>query len=196
MRVDRLEHAAQLAAGCRVLDIGGKKMPNCDPKGAFARAYRAIQAGASEYRIVDVQQDASVDYVADLNTSAGVAVLRDAILAYRPETILCMETLEHINYHFEVMNVLAEAVRDYQTTVFITLPNNGNWIFNALGWNVDHSVAFFQSIAWRFVTRSNLGRENVRMFPCMQKYVWYWWLVYALGGLQPFNWGFEVRPRK
>ena len=58
MLVDRLQYAAQLAVGRRVLDIGGKKMPNCDPKGAFARAYVAIQAGAAEYRIADVQQDA------------------------------------------------------------------------------------------------------------------------------------------
>jgi hypothetical protein len=106
-----------------------------------------------------------------------------------------METLEHLNLHFECMNQLAHAVSAYGAEVFITVPNNGNWIFNALGWNHDHCVAFFRDIAMRFVSRSNLGRHEVTEIPCMQKYLWYWPLVYAASFFQPMNLGFHIRPR-
>ena len=104
-----------------------------------------------------------------------------------------METLEHVNYHFEIMNVFAEAISKYETVVFISLPNNANWILNALGWNFDHSIAFFRDIAKRFVMRSNLGMHDVTYSGCMQKYVWHWWIVYILSFFQPFNLGFTIQ---
>jgi hypothetical protein len=117
-------------------------MPGCDHASPFAIAYAAIQKSASEYRIVDYQNRAEVNYVLDLNEPASVARLSDVIMDYQPDVILCMETLEHINCHFEVMNTLADAVTRSGVVVFITVPNNGNWVFNALGWNSDHSIAF------------------------------------------------------
>lgn len=192
---DRLERARELAAGRRVLDIGGKKMPNCDPGSAFARVYAGIQRSAREYRIVDCQDAPEVDYRLDLNRSESLPALRGAIDEYRPEVILCMDTLEHINCHFEVMNEMAGAVTRHGTTVFITVPNNANWVFNALGWNSDHSIAFLPGVAERFVKRSDLGRHEVTVHRCMQTYLWYWRLVYVLSFCQPFNWGFTIRPR-
>lgn len=193
--VDRLAFATELCRGKTVLDVGGQKMPNCDPNSPFAREYQKIQKAASDYRIVDYQQVPGVDYIVNLNRPEGVEALRTVVDEYRPQVILCMETLEHVNYHFESMNAMAHAVEAYGTTVFITIPNNGNWVFNALGWNSDHSVAFFQGIADRFVRRSALGRHEVEKVGCMQKYVWYWWIAYIVSFRQPFSWGFVVKPK-
>ena len=94
--------------------------------GQFARTYDGIRESAREYKIADVQ--AAADFVVDLNSDAGVAELRKVIDTYRSETILYMETLEHVNDHFEVMKVMAYAVKNDGSAAFITLPHNGNWI--------------------------------------------------------------------
>ena len=178
-----------------MLDIGGQKMPYCDPGGPFARVYARIGEAAAEYRVVDVQEAEEVDYVLDLNRPEAVADLRRVIEDYRPEVILCMETLEHLNCHYEVMNAMARAVETFGSTVFLTLPNNDNLILNALGWNHDHCVAFFRGIAERFVRRSDLGRHRVTAHACMQRYLWYWWIVYLLSFCRPLSWGFTIRPQ-
>jgi hypothetical protein len=170
-------------------------LPRDPKKSRFLAAYCAIREAAREYRIVDCHDVPPGHYEIDFNREGSVAALRDALFAYRPEVILCMETLEHVNYRYEMMNAMATAVSEWGATVFITIPNNGNWIFNALGWNWDHSVAFFENIARRFVFRSNLGQHAVDMLPCFQKYLPCWWLVYAAAFFQPFSWGFVVRPR-
>ena len=193
--IDRIQYAANLARGKRVLDIGGQKMPGCNLASPFAKAYKGINDSAREYKIVDYQQSPEVDYIIDLNTTDGVTAIREVLDEYQPEVILCMETLEHINYHFECMNQMAYAVRRYKSVVFVTIPNNGNWVFNALGWNHDHCVAFYRAIAHRFVTRSDLGRHDVKPLACMQKYMWYWRVVYLLSFGQPFSWGFVIRPK-
>jgi len=192
---DRLVHAEELCRGRRVLDIGGKKMSYCNPDSPFALAHARLGEVSSEYRVVDVQDAEGVDDVLDLNRASAVVELGRIIDQYRPEVILCMETLEHVNYHFEVMNQLARAVEVYGSIVFITLPNNRNWILNVMGWNHDHCVAFFRDIADRFVTRSDLGRHNIERHACMQRYLWYWWIVYALACAQPLSWGFTIRGR-
>jgi 2-polyprenyl-3-methyl-5-hydroxy-6-metoxy-1,4-benzoquinol methylase len=191
--VDRLVYAQTLSSGKKVLDIGGQKMPNCAATSPFAVEYSKIEQAASEYRIVDYQDKPEVDYVLDLNKPENISKLAGIIDEFKPDVILCMEVLEHINCHFEVMNVLAEAVTRFSSVVFITIPNNGNWIFNALGWNQDHTIAFFKDIAWRFITRSSLGKHQVEIHACMQKYVWYWWIAYILSFRQPFSWGFTIR---
>jgi hypothetical protein len=194
--IDRISFAVQLSAQRRVLDIGGQKMANCDPNSPFARLYSKIEQSAREYRIVDYQQEPSVEYVIDFNKPESIPQIRAVLDEYRPEVILCMEILEHINYHFELMNEMARAVQLYGSTIFITVPNNGNWVFNALGWNHDHSTAFFRDIAYRFVTRSNLGNQSVLVAPCMQKYLWYWWVVYGLSFFQPMSWGFLISTKE
>jgi hypothetical protein len=190
--VDRLVYARTMVAGERVLDIGGRKMPNCSIDSPFSLEYNRIQREAAEYRIVDYQDVPGVDYVLDLNHPANITKLIEIIEEYKPSVILCMEVLEHINCHFEVMNAMAGAIAEYGTRVFITIPNNGNWVFNILGWNEDHSIAFFRDIAWRFITRSELGKYQVTMLACMQKYLWYWWIVYLISFRQPLSWGFLV----
>ena len=191
--VDRLVYAQTLSSGKKVLDIGGQKMPNCVVTSPFAVEYSKIQKTASEYRIVDYQDKPEVDYVLDLNKPENIAKLAGIIDEFKPDVILCMEVLEHINCHFEVMNVMAEAITKINSVVFITIPNNGNWVFNALGWNQDHSVAFFKNIAFRFISRSALGNHQIEMQACMQKYLWYWWIVYFLSFGQPFSWGFTIQ---
>ena len=217
--VDRLAYAAELSRGKRVLDVGGCGMviPAPDP-GALGRALFALHfwaerlahggrkesapfrtalstlsEEASERRVADYQDDPQVRYRIDLNAREGMEQLRVAIDDFRPEVILCMETLEHVNYHFEAMNEFARAIDRYGSVVFITLPNNSNWVLNALGWNHDHSIAFFRDIANRFVRRSDLGKHAIESFGCVQKYVWHWRLAYLLAFGQPFNWGFTVR---
>ena len=105
-----------------------------------------------------------------------------------------METLEHVNYHYEILNEIAGAVSRYSSGAFITLPNNKNWIFNVLGWNHDHIIAFFPDIADRFIRRSDLGAHDIQRISCFQKYLWYWWLAYALSGFQSFSIGFVITP--
>ena len=167
-------------------------MPGVMPSTTFARAYAQIRDKSFEYKIVDVQEAA--DYRIDLNVPEGPEKLDKIIKAYDPEVILCMETLEHINYHFEVMNLLAAAVGRNHARIYITLPHNGNWITTLSDWHVDHCVGFFKGIAERFVTRSDLGRYQVCMFPCSGKYVWYWWIVWILSFFQPVSWGFVISP--
>lgn len=191
--VDRLVYARTLAAGKKVIDIGGQKMPNCAITSPFAVEYQKIQQAATSYRIVDYQDKPEVDYVLDLNKAESIAKLAEIIAEFKPDVILCMEVLEHINCHFEVMNVLADAVTQLDAVVSITVPNNGNWIFNALGWNQDHSIAFFKNIAARFISRSGLGKHQIEMQACMQKYLWYWRIVYILSLGQPLSWGFTIR---
>ncbi len=211
--VDRLVFAAKVAKGKRVLDIGGRGMPAPPPEtkllepgsfslkksdpsqSPFARLYQQIGQNASQYKILDVRNEPDVDYVLNLNEQGCVEKLRAILAEYRPEAIICMETLEHCNYHFEAMNEMARAVREYGTEVFITIPNNANWVLNFLGWNYDHCVAFFRDIAIRFVERSDLGRHHMTLHPCFQKYLWYWWIAYAVSFFQPFSWGFHVRPK-
>ncbi|MDA0576808.1 MAG: hypothetical protein O3B24_01785 [Verrucomicrobia bacterium] len=221
--IDRLAYAAELCRGKRVLDVGGWGMTtsttstglltetlqtlhrvaepraqadqNGPAKSPFLAALARIRDGAAEHCIMDAHQDPGVAYQIDLNQSGCVEKVRAAIEEYRPEVILCMETLEHVNYHFEIMNEFSRAVSRHGAVVYITLPNNGNWVLNALGWNYDHSVAFFRDIAHRFVTRSDLGQHAVVMHGCMQKYLWYWWLVYLLAFAQPLSWGFTIRRR-
>jgi len=192
--VDRIKFAEMISRGKRVLDIGGQKMPSCDPGSRFAREYGRIERGAGDYRIIDYQRKPSVDYVLDFNESVSMSELRSIIDDFKPEVILCMEILEHVNYHFELMNEMARAVCDHNSIVFITIPNNGNWVFNSLGWNGDHSIAFFRDIARKFITRSDLGQHGVLVAPCMQKYLWYWRIVLAVSFFQPFNWGFLICP--
>ena len=186
-------YAQTLASGKKVLDIGGQKMLDCVATSPFAAEYSKIQRAASAYRIVDYQDKPEVNCVLDLNKSENMAKLADIIAEFKPDVILCMEILEHINCHIEVMNVMADAITKFNSIVFITVPNNGNWVFNALGWNSDHCIAFFKDIALRFVSRSNLGKHKVEIHACMQKYLWYWWIIYLLSFGQPFNWGFTIR---
>lgn len=194
MTIDRISFATQLAEGRKVLDIGGQKMAACDPDSPFAVLYSGIENAAVDYRIVDYQEQPSVDYILDFNRPESVSKVKEVIDAFQPEVIFCMETLEHVNYHFELMNAMAYGIQEYGSMVYITVPNNGNWVFNALNWNTDHSIAFLRDIAYRFITRSDLGQFNVWMMPCMQKYLWYWWIPYTLAFLQPFSWGFWVVP--
>ncbi len=195
MTIDRIDFATRLSENARVLDIGGQKMEGCDPKSAFAIKYGLIEKSAHDYRIVDYQPKPSVDYIVNFNEPDSIGQIRDIITGYRPEVILCMETLEHINYHYELMNELARSVETHGSLVFITVPNNGNWVLNVLGWNHDHSLAFFRDIAHRFVERSNLGQHEVLVAPCMQKYLWYWRIVYGLSIMQPLSWGFLITPK-
>jgi hypothetical protein len=211
--IDRLVFAAEIAKKKRVLDIGGRGMP-APPEGVkvygpssfslkqthpdqstFARTYQRIGQGASEYRILDARNEPDVNYVVNLSQKGCVETVRGIISDYKPEVILCMETLEHANYHFEIMNEMARAVSEYGSTVFITIPNNGNWILNMAGWNHDHCVGFFPGIATRFVTRSDLGAHNVTFYRCFQQYLWYWRFAYAVSFFQPFSLGFLVQPK-
>jgi hypothetical protein len=221
--IDRLQYAQSLSEGKRVLDVGGLGMTyqasNSSVMGrilkvghhladalgrgrrvtatdsSFANALGGPGQVASEYRVVDYTEHPKVHYAINMNEKDSVQKMRDALEEFKPEVILCMETLEHVNYHFEIMNAFADAASKYGTVVFITLPNNANWVLNALGWNFDHSVAFFRDIAERFVTRSDLGKHEVTYGGCMQKYVWHWWIVYLASFCQPFNLGFTIRPK-
>lgn len=195
--ISRLGLASDICRGKTVLDIGGRKMPGSEIRfPRFSRAYDAIRLSARDYRIVDVQKDSAVDYSIDLNTKEGVQSLAGAIAEFSPEVLLCMETLEHINYHFEVMNVFAAAIEKHSSMCMITLPNSSNWIVNNIMGIQDHSVAFFKEVARRFVTRSDLGKHRVAMFGCTGMYSWYWPMAYVLSGFQPTSWGFLIGPRR
>jgi len=214
---DRLVFASNLAKGKRTLDIGGRGMPpmpevidNVKMRGpttfsfkkenpaesVFANLYRSIGAGASEYRIVDARNEPDVHYPLNLSEKGCIEKLRQIISDYKPEVILCMETLEHCNYHFEAMNEMAAATSQFGTEIFITLPNNANWILNWMGWNHDHSIAFLPDVSRRFVGRSDLGQHQVTYIPCFQKYLWYWRLAYTASFCQPFSLGFHIKPRR
>jgi hypothetical protein len=191
--IDRVTFAAQLSAGRKVLDIGAQHALNHDVTHPFGASYRRIITEASAYEIFDRDAKEGVKYVGDLNTPGGRQKLLTALQEYSPQVILLMEILEHLNYPCEVMDTLAVYLqKEKKAVLFITLPNNGNWILNWLNWHQDHNIAFFKSIAARFVSRSGLGPCKITMYPCMQQYMWYWWIIYILSFGQPFNWGFHI----
>ena len=195
--VDRFDYAAQLCQGKRVLDIGGQHPLNHDPKHPFGACYRRIAQNASQYECFDRDSKPNVKFAGDLNAKGGRDYLARTLEEYQPQVVLCMEILEHLNHPHAVMNILAEYLgKGKGVEVFLTIPNNGNWILDALNWHQDHNVAFFKSIAMRFVGRSDLGAFPIVMRPCMQKYKWYWWILYLLAFRQPFNWGFHVSKDK
>lgn len=191
--VDRFEYAAQLCRGKKVLDIGGQHPLNHDPHHPFGLSYRQIAQNASKYECFDRDSKPNVKFAGDLNTQEGRDYLANVLKEYQPQVVLCMEILEHLNHPHAVMNILAGYLGQGKgIDLFITIPNNGNWILDALNWHQDHNAAFFKSIAMRFVGRSDLGAFPIVMRPCMQKYKWYWWIIYLLAFRQPFNWGFHV----
>ena len=191
--VDRLQFAAKISTGNKVLDIGGQHPMNHDVKHPFGQSYRKIMECAAVYNIFDRDPKPGVKYVGDLNTPRGRHLLSAALAEYRPRVVLCMEILEHLSYPCEVMGILADYLRSEPgICLFITLPNNGNWVINALNWHGDHSMAFFKTVAMRFISRSPLGSANIVMRPCMQKYQWYWWIIYLAAFGQPINWGFII----
>ncbi|HXR03448.1 MAG TPA: hypothetical protein VN836_01935 [Verrucomicrobiae bacterium] len=210
--VDRIVYARTVATGKRTLDIGGRGMPTppegtrlhgpetfslkkVDPsQSKFAKLYHSIGQNAAEYRILDARNEPDVHYPLNLSEKGCIEKLRAIISGYRPEVIISMETLEHCNYHFEAMNEMARAVGEFGTEIFITIPNNANWILNWLGWNHDHCVAFLPDVGRRFVERSDLGRHQITYIPCFQQYLWYWRLAYAASFFQPFSLGFHIRP--
>lgn len=193
------------------MDIGGRGMPpaptnvkirgpfsfsKVDPsQSVFARLYRSIGLDAAEYKILDARSEPDVHYPLNLSNKGCIEKLHEIISDYRPEAIICMETLEHCNYHFEAMNEMARAVGEWGAEVFITIPNNYNWILNYLGWNHDHCVAFLPDVSRRFVGRSDLGQHQITFVPCFQKYLWYWRLAYLASFCQPFSLGFHIRPK-
>jgi hypothetical protein len=188
--VDRLRFAAELSRGKRVLDIGGKWPFDQPPGNPFRKAYEPIAQAASQYEILDWNGG---KYIADLSTRSGLASLADALRDYRPEVVLCMETLEHLKYPFELLDITSTWLLTGGECLFLTVPNNGNWVLNALGWHVtDHNFAFFGSTAMNMVRKSALGQCQIEMYACMQKYLWYWWLVYLIALGQPISWGFKV----
>jgi hypothetical protein len=192
--IDRLVYAADVARGKSVLDIGGQHPMNHDLSHPFGVSYRRIADGATAYEVFDRDRKPGVKFNGDLNTAEGRALLAAALAEYRPQVVLCMEILEHLNYPCEIMDTLADYVqRERGAEVFITLPNNGNWILNALNWHHDHNIALFKTVAMRFVGRSRLGRCAITMYPCAQRYRWYWWLIYVLAFGQPINWAFHIR---
>ncbi len=195
--IDRLDFAAQICQGKRVLDIGGQFALNHDPKNPFGASYRRIVQNASQYECFDRDNKPNVKYVGDLNTTEGRDILARALEDYKPDIVLCMEIFEHLNHPHAVMNMLAVHLgTEKMTQVFITIPNNGNWILNALNWHFDHNVAFFKSIAMRFIGRSDLGAFSVIMRPCIQKYKWFWWIFFNLAFRQPLNWSFHITADK
>jgi len=194
--IDRLQYAAQICRGKRVLDIGGAKTitVGADPTTPFARAYSRIQQVCTQHGIVDMKPGA--DYTMNLSNPDSIPKLHEAIAEYEPEVILCMEILEHVNCHFEIMCEIAQAVKSYGSVAFITVPNNGNWILNALGWgSKGHILAFFKRSARLFIMRSPLGELHVTMHACIGKYLWYWWVTYVVALFQPISWGFTIRPK-
>lgn len=193
--IDRFRFAAGLSKNRRVLDIGGQK-PRNEPTNPFGIAHREISDSASQYEVLDRDLKGGVKYVADLNSHEGREMLTTVLHEYRPEVVLCMEVLEHLNYPCEVMDILGEYVLSSKAVLFVTLPNNGSWVLNALNWHSDHNFAFFKSLAARFVKRSELGNCDIEMYPCMQTYRWFWWIVYLLAFCQPFNWGFKITAPK
>ena len=195
--IDRFEYATKLSAGKRVLDIGGALMPGTDPDHPFAKAYSKISIGAKEYKVVDYQDLPTVDYILDLNYDKNVKELEKIIEDYKPEVILCMEFLEHINYHYEIMQVLARAVGSLNSVVLITLPNSDNWFWKLLGWDTDHVMGFNRGTATNLITRSNLGKHNVKYVPLVSgKYKWYWFFVHILTFCQSFSLAFEIRKKE
>ena len=179
--IDRIAFAAALSKGKRTLDIGGQKMAGTQAGCPYARAYSKIAEAASEYKIVDYQKQPTVDYVIDFNKPESIPEIKEVLRSTKPDVVLCMEMLEHVNYHFELLNAIAETGAE----AFITVPNNKNWLFEAFGWNNDHSIAFFRDIAVRFIARSSFGGRQITVYPCFGQYRWWWRLAYTAAFCQP-----------
>ncbi len=192
---DRIEVAIELCRGKRVLDIGGSRMEP-DATHPFDKAYRQIEAVSKEYKIADANPQA--DEVVDLNTRCGVLDLAQCMAIYRPDVILCMETLEHINRAGEVKDFIASHVQR-GAVALISLPNNQSWIVNVLSivlkWWKYHLMAFTRTTARNFITASELRHCQIEEFDAIGKYQWFWPLLYLAAGCQGFSFGYIIRKR-
>ena len=161
-----------------------------DPsKSKFARELHKVGELAREYAVLDGYSAPHVKYVVDMNYADAPSLIRAALEDFKPDLIICMETLEHVNYHHEIMKTMDA----YGCEVFITIPNNGNWIFNRLGWNYDHCVSFLPETGLNFVKRA-FAKRDISYIPCFQQWAWYWRAIYLAGFCQPFSLGFHIKP--
>jgi 2-polyprenyl-3-methyl-5-hydroxy-6-metoxy-1,4-benzoquinol methylase len=195
---DRIEVAIELCRGKRVLDIGGSRMEP-DATHPFDKAYRQISVVSKEYKIADINPQA--DAVVDLNTRCGVLDLAQCLAIYRPDVILCMETLEHLNRAGEVMDFIASHVQR-GAVALITLPNNDPWTMLVrcewmLGWMRHHLVAFTRrNVARNFITASALRHCAVAEFDAIGKQYWFWPLLYLAAGCQGFSFGYIIQKKE
>ena len=74
--------------------VDGKWPGNDEKYPKFTRIYGRIHQASADYRIIDCQQDEQVDYCIDLNVKGSPDQLQDIINEFKPDVILCMETLE------------------------------------------------------------------------------------------------------
>ena len=95
--IDRFDFAARICEGKRVLDIGGQHPMNHDVAHPFGASYRRIADKSREYAVFDRDAKPGVRFVGDLNRAEGREMLVGVLKEYRPEAILLMETLEHLN---------------------------------------------------------------------------------------------------
>ena len=205
---DRLMFARDLVAGRRVLDIGGSGMKS-DYTGKvrrlglfskkpphlmkFGLPYQSFRDSASEYKALDISSDAH--YQADLNSKLGLITLEEALKSYKPNTITAMEVFEHVTNISNCLAVIADYMHESDAELFITLPNNANWIFNAMGFNHDHVYAFFPDIADRMIHRSPLAEWSIERVMFHPRYMWWWRAMYLASGCQPSSIGFVVNRR-
>jgi len=192
--LDRLSYTAKACRGKRVLDVGGALMPETPKDCRFAKAYSKIKQGSKEYKVMDRQNTFDVDYVADLNTLKGIGLLSKTINEYQPEIILCMETLEHINCHWEVMEVFAEAISKLNCVILISLPNDTNLLFKYFDFDWDHLMGFNKETATRFLTRSSLGKHHIKYMPLASgMYQKYWPLCWLFSVGNPIALLFQIK---
>ncbi len=196
MLIDRIGVAQCLAAGRRVLDIGGEGpiLDNVAP--LLAREYRLLREVCHEYKCLDIK--GKPDYQADLNTESGMLTLALALDNYRPEVVLAMEVLEHLQRPDKVVSLIASAVQN-GATAWITVPNAGNWIVQKVLYDPKHDTPHL----WEWDTNElsalcvmDGSRCRVQSFKCLGFYDPRWPLALLGACGKPTSWGYLLSRRK
>ena len=188
----RHEIAAEMCKGKRVMDIGGSLMPDTSADSPFARMYTHRRLQAAAYHNIDVHGER--EETIDFNCFGCGRTLRKAMSVFQPQVILCMEFLEHVHYHAEVMDAMAWWMRKRKSEVraLITLPAGDNWVTHQAGWHLDHLFAFTKGMAERFIRRSPLKEFPIHTFDSVGKWHKAAIPVWVLAGFRPISYGFVI----
>lgn len=187
--IDRIEYAARICTGKKVVDIGGSRM---DPKGnsSFDSRYQRIQKLSAAYHIVD--RATTADFVMNLDSPSGLSeVLAGA------EVVLCMETLEHLRNP----GLVCDAICESGIEAYLTLPRT-SWFYRHIERNglfsfwrkCDHLYAFDAYHAKVFM-RHNFPERAYTMHKCIGTYHPAWPLVWLATFGRGTSIGIHIQPK-
>lgn len=165
-----------------------------DSKDVFDIEYRKIKEDAAEYIIVD--KDKSADIQINLNDDAAAR----ALMLPQCDTVLCMETLEHLRNPGVICDKISELVRN-GATAYITVPRPslGSIYYEKYGvdlrafslgkWDpCSHLYGFYKHHLDMFL-EYNFPGLTTSIHSCLGHYSWIWPIIWLATQGRGMSWG-------